>query len=154
MGYMEEKTLGNKLDAFIKLYSQDFELGYVDYLGINIPSVLDGELTFKIYYINKVSRQVSHLLIKFLEEKDMIRYVTMVRDKKNRSRARYDVGLKNRLDTNMVAVFEWLSKNTKMFEKYSSEILKLSQTLVGNYNCSELNLSVQTALEIIKRKNC
>jgi hypothetical protein len=50
----------------------------------------------------------------------------------------------------MVAVFEWLSKNTKMFEKYSSEILKLSQTLVGNYNCSELNLSVQTALEIIK----
>ena len=38
MGYMEEKTLGNKLDAFIKLYSQDFELGYVDYLGINIPS--------------------------------------------------------------------------------------------------------------------
>lgn len=54
----------------------------------------------------------------------------------------------------MVAVFEWLSKNTKMFEKYSSEILKLSQTLVGNYYCSELNLSVQTALEIIKRKNC
>jgi hypothetical protein len=98
MGYMEEKTLGNKLDAFIKLYSQDFELGYVDYLGINIPSVLDGELTFKIYYINKVSRQVSHPLINFLEEKGMIRYVTMVRDKKNRSRARYDVGLKNRLD--------------------------------------------------------
>lgn len=84
--------------AFIKLYSQDFELGYVDYLGINIPSVLDGELTFKIYYINKVSRQVSHPLINFLEEKGMIRYVTMVRDKKNRSRARYDVGLKNRLD--------------------------------------------------------
>ena len=87
MGYMEEKTLGNKLDAFIKLYSQDFELGYVDYLGINIPSVLDGELTFKIYYINKVSRQVSHPLINFLEEKGMIRYVTMVRDKKNGSRA-------------------------------------------------------------------
>ena len=42
MGYMEEKTLGNKLDAFIKLYSQDFELGYVDYLGINIPSATLG----------------------------------------------------------------------------------------------------------------
>ena len=59
----------------------------MDYLGINIPSVLDGELTFKIYYINKVSRQVSHPLINFLEEKGMIRYVTMVRDKKNGSRA-------------------------------------------------------------------
>ena len=42
MGYMEEKTLGNKLDAFVKLYSQDFELGYVDYLGINIPSATLG----------------------------------------------------------------------------------------------------------------
>ena len=109
MGYMEEKTLGNKLDAFIKLYSQDFELGYVDYLGINIPSVLDGELTFKIYYINKVSRQVSHLLIKFLEEKDMIRYVTMVRDKKNRSRA----CLKNKNCTKRMFYFPFHDKIKK-----------------------------------------
>lgn len=28
--------------------------------------------------------------------------------------------------------------------------IKLTHVLVGNYNCSELNLSVQTALEIIK----
>lgn len=125
---MEEQTLGIKLlDDFIKLHNQDFELRCVDYLGINISSVLNGEMTFKIYYSNKASRQGTHPLIKFLEKNGMIRYVTMVHDRKNQSRARYDVGLRNRSDKNMQAVFEWLSKNTKMFEQYSSEILKLSQ---------------------------
>lgn len=130
MKYIKEQILGNKLDAFIKLHSQEFELGYVDYLGINIHSALDGELAFKIYYSNKVSRQWTHPLIDFLEKKDMVRYVTMVHDRKNQFRARYDVGLKNRSDTNMVTVFEWLSKHTKMFEQYGSEILKLSQMKV------------------------
>ena len=109
---------------------QAFALKQVDYLGINISSGSNSKLIFKIYYNNKFSRNRYHPLIEFLQERDMVRYVTMVHDKKNYHRSRYDVGLKNRTNENMEAVFEWLSNNTKMFSQYYPEIEMLSHMKV------------------------
>lgn len=130
MIYDENLTLSESFDNFITQYSQVFTLKQVDYLGINISADSNSKLLFKIYYNNKFSQNVSHPLINFLKEMDMVRYVTMVCEKDNEHRRRYDVGLKNRTDANMHVVFEWLSENTKIFRQYHSEIERLSQIKV------------------------
>lgn len=127
---MENRNLQEIFSDFIDEYKQDFDSEYVDYLGIDISATEDSDPIFKIYYNNMVSRYETHPLINFLEEMNMVRYVTMVRDKKNPSKARYDVGLKHRTNINMFSVFEWLSNNTEMYDQYSDEIIRLSQMKV------------------------
>lgn len=126
MKYTAEDKLKNKFDDFISRNKEDFEEKRVDYLGVNIASDTGGAPVFKIYYNNKSSRGRSHPLIDFLESRGMVRYVTMVQDKKDPRRFRVDIGLKNRTNENMQAVYEWLNKHTQMFRKYSEEIKKLS----------------------------
>lgn len=130
MIYAENLTLRDLFNNFVTQYSQAFALKQVDYLGINISTDPNSKALFKIYYNNKFSQNGAHPLIDFLQKRDMVRYVTMVRDKNNNHKSRYDVGLKNRTDANMHAVFEWLFENTKMFKQCHSEIEKLSQIKV------------------------
>lgn len=132
MTYANDLTLSESFDNFIIQHSQAFALKQVDYLGINISTDLNSDPVFKIYYNNKFSQSDSHPLIDFLRELNMVRYVTMVRDKNGNHRCRYDVGLKNRTDANMCSVFEWLSQNTKMFRQCHSEIERLSKIKVTN----------------------
>ena len=126
------EELQKKFDEFISQNQKEFVDQKVDYLGINISSGCTNELIFKIYYNNKSSRTKSHPLIDFLEQKGMIRYLTMVQDKKDPRRLRFDVGLKNRTNKNMHEVYAWLSEHTQMFDKNRAEIEKLSAMKVTN----------------------
>lgn len=130
MKYTVNSELKNMIDKFIEQHCHDFEARCVDYLGINISSKPNVESVLKIYYNNKVSKQQSHPLIDFLNKKEMVRYVTMVHDKNTSNRVRYDIGLKNRTDSNMKEIFNWLAINSKMFGENSPEIMKLSQMKV------------------------
>lgn len=129
---MNEMKLEDRFNEFILQNQREFDNNYVDYLGINISASCDRELVFKIYYNDKTSHFQSHPLIDFLEGKGMIRYLTMVQDKKGDSKIRFDIGIKNRTNQNMMEVFEWLGSNTQIFVRNSTEIKKLSSMKVTN----------------------
>ncbi len=122
----DNKNLKTDLDRFICSNSSDFEEKRVDYLGVNIFPDEKKQSVFKIYYNDSASRTKSHPLIDFLKRRGMIRFLTMVQDRTDPHRLRFDVGLKNRTNENMLEVFKWLSEHTWMFERNSSEIRKLS----------------------------
>ena len=125
-----KEDIKNQFNEFVNKYHQDFADKSIDYLGVNISAVPEDKPVFKVYYSNRASREESHALIDFLKKNDMVRYVTMVRDKVMPDRIRYDVGLRNRTDSNMVKVYDWLSLNTDIFNSCRSEIMELSQMKV------------------------
>lgn len=154
---MDKEKLKKNFDEFLSLNWEDFEKKRVDYLGVNISSDCTSKPVFKIYYNDKFSRTKSHPLIDFLEDKEMIRYLTMVQDKKEPQRLRFDVGLKNRTNKNMLEVYEWLSEHTLMFGDNQAEIKKLSSmktTNLANYDLAGLYflgfISVDESISILK----
>ena len=132
MKSMNRLKLEDRFNEFVFQNQRVLEHNYVDYLGINISASCGNELVFKIYYNDKASRFKSHPLIDFLESKGMIRYLTMVQDKKGDSKLRFDAGIKHRTNHNMMEVFEWLCNNTQIFAKNITEIKKLSTMKVTN----------------------
>ncbi|MCD7954391.1 MAG: hypothetical protein LUG93_01235 [Lachnospiraceae bacterium] len=102
----------------------------IDYLGIDISGGSTLPVQFKLYYGNSYSQKASHPLIDYLSSKNMIRYVTLVRDLQIPGRGRFDIGLKNRSDDHMESLFAWLSEKVPFYKKAEEEIRKLSQIRV------------------------
>lgn len=131
MSFATEHTeLTENLGRFLSRHEADFENERVDYLGVNVSSDRDGAPLFKIYYNDRASRERSHVLIDFLRQKEMIRYLTMVEDRPDLQRLRFDVGLKNRTDQNMQEVFDWLNAHTEMYGLHGGEVRRLSSMKV------------------------
>ena len=137
-----------KLDGFVAQHSEDYAQKRVDYLGVNLGGE---EPLFKIYYKNNYTsarsegRQSS--LIDLLRERDMINFLTLAEDTGDCQRYRYDIGLKNRTDENMEALFAWLKEHVAVFSQREDEIRKLAAMRV--YSEEEFRLAAMHFLGFI-----
>lgn len=132
-----ELYLDNEIDKklsnlYTKEVLENVKPGVIDYLGMNIFEKPDSDIEFKIYYDDGHSREeyeqkYKDPLIDFLYEKDMVFFLEIVRDKENSECTRFNVGLKNLTNENVMSLFDWLDKNVSFFDKYKDEILKLSE---------------------------
>ncbi len=131
-----ELNLDNEIDKKLSdLYSKDVlenvKPGVIDYLGMNIFEKSDCDIEFKIYYDDGQSREeyeqkYKDPMIDFLYEKDMVRFLEIVHDKDNNECTRFNIGLQNLSNENVLSLFNWLEDNIKFFHKYKDEIMKLS----------------------------
>lgn len=133
-----ELYLDNEIDKKLSsLYPKEVlenaKIGVIDYLGMNITEEKDSDIIFKIYYDDLHSREEYETkykndpLIDFLYERDMVFFLEIVRDKDNTECTRFNVGLKNLTNDNVLALFAWMEENISFFPKYKDEIFKLSE---------------------------
>ena len=126
MDLKANSNLEKLYDRFKQRVGEDLNDGKVDYLGINISQDQMRDTEFKMYYTDAFSRTETHPLVDFLTSENMVRYLTMVNDKNDNRRLRFDIGIKNRTNENMERMFDWLDKNVEMFRSSKNEIKKLS----------------------------
>ncbi len=128
----------------------------VDFFGVNISEAKENNI-FKLYLKGIFSESIDYPFIDFLKEKDMVRYVTEVRDNQINEIARIDIGIKNRTDKNMEDLFEWLRWNYLAFKRNENEIVNFSKmkiTPLKNYKYASMYFigatSFQNEDEILK----
>lgn len=128
----EEIFIINYFDELVSAFlsfkreNADFENSeLVDFLGINLSSDLKKTPVFKIYYTTKKSINDLPPLLDLFVEKQMIRAVNLVHDSINEGKIRYELGLKNRTNQNMEAVYQWIYTASPETKKHKNEIEKL-----------------------------
>lgn len=131
-----ELYLDNEIDKklsnlYTKEVLENVKPGVIDYLGMNIFETVDSDVELKIYYDNSFSKEeyeqkYKDPMIDFLYEKDMIRFLEIVYDKDNDECGRFNIGLQNLTNKNVLALFNWLEENVSFFSKYKDEIMKFS----------------------------
>ncbi len=131
--YLDNEIDKKLSELYPKEVIENAKIGVIDYLGMNITEYKDSDIIFKIYYDDGHSREEYETkykndpLIDFLYEKNMVYFLEIVRDKDNTECTRFNVGLKNLTNENVMSLFAWLEKNVSFFAKYKDEILKLSE---------------------------
>lgn len=132
MNFEANDNLEKLFEKFKTRVGEDIIDEKVDYLGINILDDRVHGAEFKLYYTDAFSRKQTHPLVEFLSNESMVRYLTMVNDKDNYMRLRFDIGIKNRTNINIEKMFEWLDKNVELFQKNKIEIKRLSSMKMTN----------------------
>ncbi len=127
------------LDEFVARHREDFVEGRVDMLGVNLAADGGHGPAFKIYYADKAGGGRTHPMIEFLRQKDMVRSVSMVEDKDDPERLRYDVRLAHETRENMEDVFRWLQENTGIFPLCGDEIRNLAAMKVTDGQTEDLS---------------
>lgn len=134
-----QKILEQQFQEFLKEYGNDFGGGRMDYFGINLSAEAVRKPELKLYYSRKYSEEADHPLIDFIRGQGMLRYVTRVQDTCGSGNEppcdpkeilRFDVGLQNRSNENMEALFSWLSQHTVIFPRYRRELTQLARMRV------------------------
>ena len=128
----------------------------IDYFGINITSHSMDNI-FKIYLKGIKDRNIDHILVKYLNENNMVRYLTEIDDSQENMVTRIDIGIKNRTDENMEKLFQWLRVKYPIFQQYEKEIIKLAEmkiTPLPEHNYSSMyfvgSTSFLSGKEILK----
>lgn len=128
----------------------------IDYFGINITSHSMDNI-FKIYLKGIKDRNIDHILVKYLNENNMVRYLTEIDDSQENVVTRIDIGIKNRTDENMEKLFQWLRVKYPIFQQYEKEIIKLAKmkiTPLPEHNYSSMyfvgSTSFLSGKEILK----
>ena len=143
---------------FIQKQKRILNKNEIDYFGINITNDFQDSSEFKIYYTDTSSRDETHPLIEMLEGYNMIRYLTKVKEnQKKQADLRFDIGIKNRTNSNMEKVFSWLEENVVFFQDHRSEIIELAKmkmTNKDNFDYSSLYfigfLSSHSEIKVLK----
>nr|QGT49817.1 hypothetical protein Melaina855_2040 [uncultured Candidatus Melainabacteria bacterium] len=141
-------NLDNEIDKrILGSYPQqvinDAVKGVMEYIGINISESEVEDIRFKIYYENTPGielyqkQQKKDPLIDFLNENYMLKFLELVFDKNNSEFNRYNIKLRKRNNTNMLALFSFLEKNIDFFSKYKQEIINL--TKINYPECNNIN---------------
>ena len=120
-GYIEEEYQNFHNQVLCKYQKQ-----MVDFFGINVSENKRNDI-FKLYLKGIFSESIDYPFITYLKKKDMIRYVTEVKDNQINEMARIDIGIKNRTDKNMEDLFEWLRLNYSAFRQNENEIISKSK---------------------------
>lgn len=128
-----KSIIQEQFESFYKNSNLDFNSDTIDYFGVNISEVSNEICDFKIYYKDRHSRDVSHPLIEYLLDKDMIRYITMVQDIDVPMRKRFDIGLKKRTRANMNELFDYLYNNSVIFKEFENEIKTTSLMKINDF---------------------
>ena len=127
-----------------------------DYLGINIDVNPNNDLQFKIYYDNPYSQEQyqkcnNSKLLKWLDERYMVKFLTMVHDKENNGITRLDIGLTNPINKNMLDLFALLEKEVPFFKKHKKDIMDFS--LIKSNRLEGYDYAALYFLGFIKDKN-
>ncbi len=80
---------------------------------------------------------------------DLINFLTLAEDTGGCRRYRYDIGLKNRTDENMEALFVWLREHVGVFSQREAEIRKLAAMRV--YDEQEFRLAAMHFLGFVSQ---
>ena len=107
----------------------------IEYFGINLSSDADSDFVFKIYYENRPSQDIyaknnRNPILEHLLKLNMVRNLQVVNDNVHFNFSKFDIGLKNRTNENMLNVFSFFEQNIPLFKKYKDEIINLSKMKV------------------------
>ena len=92
----------------------------------------ENDITFKIYYSHKYSKEIYDLnnhdlpIINFLNKKNMLSGFELSHDKYDKC-ARFNAKLQNANNKNILDLFDYLENKTTFIGKYKEEILKFSR---------------------------
>lgn len=137
--------------AYQKFYSENPELQdfqAADFLGINFSE--DG-LVFKIYFTTEVSKEQRNEYFSPLHNRNMIGALNMVKDTVNIGKIRFEAGLINRTNDNMLFLYEWLENIYPRLKTCSNQIKEFNRL-----KCSadiDYQLAAMYFLGIIADKN-
>ena len=129
---MNKNIVEEKFEKFIRDNNVILDSKVIDYIGINVMESAYNEKKFKAYLKHNYSVKDNNTLVNWLDEREMIRYISSVQDKNDKRRKRCDIGLKNRSNSNMQDLFKVLSKETILSKSNLEEIIKLSKMKVTN----------------------
>lgn len=111
-------SIENGYNAFKMKHKELNTFSGIEYFGLNFDNNLNNSIIFKIYYTNNRSNNETNEFLRFLYKRNMIHTLNKIHDNINYGRVRYEIGLKNRTNDNMI----WLYNNLKIL--YPKLILK------------------------------
>lgn len=123
-------TIEERYQSFIKTLDRPLDAGEIDFFGINLYDRTEENIAFKLYYAQKYSTCSTHPLAQYLQQHDMLRYLSEVEDTLHRKDMRIDLALKNRTDTGMEALFSILRRENELFADCEQEVRNLAKMCI------------------------
>lgn len=134
---MEEKTvmhwLQDEYEAFINAQMQGRSPADIEFLGINLQNCCDARPVFKCYFATGESLRTQNALLADFSRRDMIRALNRISDTAFPGRTRYEIGLKNRSNTNMRWLGRWIEDAFPVSDRQEREIRSM-----GELTCCDL----------------
>lgn len=123
----------------------------VEYIGVNFSEDVTINPVFKVYYKTRKSLEYISPIILPLKDSDMIRVLNRIDDNINKG-VRYEIGLKNRTNKNMMSLYDYLYEIMPNLKMYRAEIRRFEAI-----RCSDLadfRYSSLYFVGIIGENNC
>ena len=89
-----------------------YEKNEIDFWENNVPNSKEEKLAYKIYQSQKISKNRVHPLVKYVEEKGMLRYVA---DSNRPNDVRIDISLYQRNNFNIEGLLDYLTEYVSFF---------------------------------------
>lgn len=127
--------------SFLQTLDRPLNASEIDFFGINLYDRSKDSVAFKIYYAQKHSSCSTHPLALYLQQHDMLRYMSEVKDTLHESDLRIDLALKNRTDANMEALFSMLYEENELFAGCERSVRSLAgMCITGEQDCNLASL--------------
>lgn len=129
-----ESLIENKYLDFLEKYDVLNNISDIEYIGINFNNVGINEANFKIYYKTTRSLNNDISLLQPLIKRNIVHALNKIDDIKFSKCTRYEIGLQNRTNTNMLWLYHWIENIFPQIIRKQNEIIKCI-----DIRCSDLN---------------
>lgn len=114
--------LEHAYNAFRAVHAEMQSQTFVEYLGVNLSENRNTPPVFKVYYTTAKSMQQIPAVLQPLVDRNMIHALNKIDDTVNQGCVRYEIGLKNRTNTNMAFVERWIGELFPEIEHHRDEV--------------------------------
>lgn len=139
--------------SFLQTLDRPLNASEIDFFGINLYDRSKDSVAFKIYYAQKHSSCSTHPLARYLQQHDMLRYLSEIKDTFHKEDMRIDLALKNRTDAGMENLFTMLRRENELFAECEQTVRCLAGMCVTDEpGCSLASLYHLGSIEHGDRK--
>jgi len=113
----------------------------VEYIGINFHEQTGEPPIFKCYYSTTESLRDDDVILQQFFERDMIHALNRIRDTHHVGKLRYEIGLRNRANENMLWLYRWIEHSFALSQRQRVEL-----DYMKRWTCCSLNTHRYAAL--------
>ncbi|MDO5137782.1 MAG: hypothetical protein Q4D71_04900 [Oscillospiraceae bacterium] len=112
---------------FIEDALQGTHPSQVEYFGINFHEQRGTSPIFKCYYSTEKSLQDADEILQPFFKRDMIHALNRIKDTHHSGKFRYEIGLRNRNDENMLWMYKWIRQSFALSQRQQIELEQMKQ---------------------------
>lgn len=115
----------NEYNRFLRNHADAQRASWVEYLGVNFSQEVSACPVFKAYYTTTRSMENTSCILQPLFDRNMVRALNKIDDTVNCGLVRYEIGLGNRNNSNMLFIHQWMHGLFPELKKHGDELERL-----------------------------